>query len=317
MNEALIRTVDLTRFYGRKLGCRDVDLSVCAGEIFGLLGPNGAGKSTVMKLLTGLIRPSSGRASIMGYPVGSPASRRYVGFLPEGFRYHKWLTGGEILALHAALQGLPRRDAERRIAAKLELVGLSQARRQRFGAYSKGMQQRLGLAAALVAEPRLLFLDEPSAALDPMGRREVRNLLLELRRAGATVLLNSHLLGEVEMVCDRVAFMKEGRIAAHGSLADFLSESSLLEIEIRPRPSERAAARRETAEKLRAFGEPQVDGDRITLTMRDPARVPDVARVIVDAGVDLLRLAPRRRSLEDLFVSLMGRPRIEEREDRA
>ena len=317
MNPDPIQTYQLSRFYGSKVGCRDVNLSVRAGEIFGLLGPNGAGKSTVMKLLTGLMRPSSGGAHVMGHPISSPASRRHVGFLPEGFRYHKWLTGGEILRLHAALHGLPRRDTERRIAAKLQRVGLAEARDLRFAAYSKGMQQRLGLAAALVAEPRLVFLDEPSAALDPLGRREVRNLLLELRSGGTTVFLNSHLLGEVEMICDTVAFMKDGRIAASGSLADFLSEMSVLEIEIGPRASGAAAIVRDTASRLGEFGEPQVEHNRITLRMRDPARVPEVARLIVDSGVDLLRLAPRKRSLEDLFVSLMTDAGTGERADHA
>jgi ABC-2 type transport system ATP-binding protein len=275
-----------------------VTFSAKGGEIFGLLGPNGAGKSTIMKLLTGLIRPTGGSAQLMGYPIGSPRSRERVGFLPENFRFHKWLTGQEVLRFHGALHKLDKKTLEQQIDALLELVRLTQARAKRVKTYSKGMQQRLGIACALLGNPAVVFLDEPSAALDPLGRREVRGILTDLRRQGVTIFLNSHLLGEVEMVCDTVAVMKNSRIIAQGSLESLRTQSRIVEIQIGPFEPP-------LLQKLRSFGSVSRQEGKILLTLRNPAEVPEVARTIIREGVDLHGLTLRQDSLEDLFVSLM------------
>ncbi len=197
-----------------------VDLSVEEGQLVGLLGPNGAGKSTLVKIACGLVRPTSGRAEICGHPAGSRAASESLGYLAELFRFPGWARADEVLELHQRLAGSDAGAAER--SELLDLVGLADARDRRVEAMSKGMQQRLGIAQALVGDPRLLLLDEPTSALDPVGRRTVRELLEELRRRGVAVLLNSHLLSEVELVCDRVAIIAAGRLVAEGRPADLV-----------------------------------------------------------------------------------------------
>ena len=208
----------LTKRYGATEALRGVDLTVREGELVGLLGPNGAGKSTLVKIACGLVRPTSGRAEICGAPAGSPAARGALGYLAELFRFPGWATADELLTLHQRLAGSGGSAGER--AELLELVGLSEARERRIETMSKGMQQRLGIAQALVGRPALLLLDEPTSALDPAGRRTVRGLLTELRRRGVAVLLNTHLLSEVEQVCDRVAIIDRGLVVAAGSPAE-------------------------------------------------------------------------------------------------
>jgi ABC-2 type transport system ATP-binding protein len=209
---------ELSKRYGGTVALAAVDLEVQPGELVGLLGPNGAGKSTLVKIACGLVRPSGGAAQVAGEPAGSPAARATIGYLAELFRFPEWLRADELLGLHQRLAGSDGGADERR--ELLELVELTDAAGTRVGAMSKGMQQRLGIAQALVGTPRLLMLDEPTSALDPVGRRVVRDLLLELKRRGVAVLLNSHLLSEVERVCDRVAILVGGRIVARGSPAE-------------------------------------------------------------------------------------------------
>jgi ABC-2 type transport system ATP-binding protein len=208
----------LAKQYGSTVALAGVDLEVAPGELFGLLGPNGAGKSTLTKIACGLVRPTRGEASVDGAPAGSAAARAAIGYLAELFRFPGWLRAWELLELHQRLAGSPNGEAER--GELLELVGLADARDVRVEAMSKGMQQRLGIAQALVGSPRLLLLDEPTSALDPVGRRIVRDLLQELRKREVAVLLNSHLLSEVELVCDRVAILLGGRIVTQGSPAE-------------------------------------------------------------------------------------------------
>jgi ABC-2 type transport system ATP-binding protein len=209
---------ELVKRYGGTVALAGVELEVEPGELVGLLGPNGAGKSTLVKIACGLVRPSDGEASVAGHPAGSAEARAAIGYLAELFRFPEWLRADELLSLHQRLAGSGGGPAER--AELLELVGLDDATRTKVGAMSKGMQQRLGIAQALVGSPRVLMLDEPTSALDPVGRRIVRNLLLELKRRGVAVLLNSHLLSEVERVCDRVTILVGGRIVARGSPAE-------------------------------------------------------------------------------------------------
>jgi ABC-2 type transport system ATP-binding protein len=218
----------LTKRYGRIQALDDVSLEVQPGELVGLLGPNGAGKSTFVKIACGLIRASRGKAELCGAPAGSPAARSALGYLAELFRFPGWCSGDEVLHLHQRLVRSPGGERER--SELLELVGLTSARAMQVDAMSKGMQQRLGIAQALIGSPRVLLLDEPTSALDPAGRRTVRALLEELRGREIGVLLNSHLLSEVELVCDRVAILSRGRVVAAGSPEE-LSRPRGVEIE--------------------------------------------------------------------------------------
>jgi ABC-2 type transport system ATP-binding protein len=207
----------LEKRYGAVQALAGVDLEVGEGELVGLLGPNGSGKSTLVKIACGLVRPTKGSASVCGAPAGSAAARRSLGYLAELFRFPDWYSADELLELHQRLSGSPGGARER--AELLRLVGLAEARNRRVGAMSKGMQQRLGVAQALVGSPPLLLLDEPTSALDPVGRRTVRDLLDELRGRGVSVLLNSHLLSEVELVCDHVVILLRGRVVTRGTPA--------------------------------------------------------------------------------------------------
>jgi ABC-2 type transport system ATP-binding protein len=223
-----LEVTGLRKRYGRVEALGGVDLRLEHGELVGLLGPNGAGKSTLVKIACGLVRPTAGRAEILGRPSSSAAARKELGYLAELFRFPGWMSADELLALHQRLAGSDGGARER--ADLLELVGLAEAADRRIEGMSKGMQQRLGLAQALVGSPRVLLLDEPTSALDPIGRRDVRELLEELRRRGIGVLLNSHLLSEVELVCDRVAILSRGLLVAEGSPAE-LSRPRGVEVE--------------------------------------------------------------------------------------
>src|SRR3954452_11444650 len=215
----------LRKRYGRRTAVDDVSFSVARGEVLGLLGPNGAGKTSVIKMLLGLVRPDAGEVLLLGRRSSDPRSRAAVGYLPELFRYQPWLTPTGGLDLHVRLAKADVAAAERREC--LALVGLTDRADDRVGGFSKGMQQRLGLAVALVARPELVVLDEPTSALDPLGRADVRDLLLSLRARRIAVLLNSHLIGEVERVCDRVVILDRGRVAASGTLPELLGRREL------------------------------------------------------------------------------------------
>jgi ABC-2 type transport system ATP-binding protein len=232
MSQTVIETRQLTKDYGNGRGCRQITLSVGAGEAFGFLGPNGAGKSTFVKMLVGLIQPTSGTGTLLGEPIGSLAARQEIGYLPELYRYQEWLTGEEVLNLHAKLCRMDRFHAKTRISLLLEEVGLGKRGYDRVKRYSKGMQQRLGLACALLNDPKLLFLDEPASALDPVGRHEVRILLKKLKEQGKTIFLNSHLLEDVELLCDRVALLNNGQILTEGSVTEVLQEKARWHIRV-------------------------------------------------------------------------------------
>ena len=269
----------LTKRYGAKLALDAVDLEVEPGELLGLLGPNGAGKSTLTKIACGLVRASSGGAQVDGSPAGSAGARRSIGYLAELFRFPEWLSADELIALHQSLAG-SKGDARER-AELLELVGLADARETKVGAMSKGMQQRLGIAQALVGEPRLLMLDEPTSALDPVGRRIVRDLLTALRDRGVAVVLNSHLLSEVELVCDRVAILNNGRIVARGTPDEL----------VRPRGVEI-----ETGSGLFSY----------PTAVRD--QVPAIVAELVEQGEDVYEVRVLSSSLEDAYLEAVGGP---------
>jgi ABC-2 type transport system ATP-binding protein len=237
----------LAKRYGKIEALGGVDLAVDAGELVGLLGPNGAGKSTLVKIAAGLVRPSAGAATVCGAPAGSAAARASLGYLAELFRFPGWYSADELLALHQRLARSRGGEQERR--ELLELVGLSDARDRRVEAMSKGMQQRLGIAQALIGSPKVLFLDEPTSALDPAGRRTVRRLLEQLKERGVAVLLNSHLLSEIELVCDRVAILLGGRLVAEGAPSE-LARPRGIEIETDEGVRLFDAAAREDAPRL-------------------------------------------------------------------
>jgi ABC-2 type transport system ATP-binding protein len=293
-----IETHGLRKAYGSVVALDALDISVAAGEVFGFLGPNGAGKTTAVKLLLGLTRPSGGGGTVLGRPLGDRDARRRIGYLPELFRYQAWLTAREVLHLHASLAGLPTSRRRPEVDRVLALVGLAGRDRDRTGGFSKGMQQRLGLAAALLGDPALVILDEPTSALDPVGRDDVRAIIREARDRGSAVLLNSHLLGEVERLCDRVAIVNRGRVIAAGSLAELLGEQAV-RLRITGLPAEGLAA-------LAGFGSVSSD-DEGWLVVRpvDPERIPDLVATVVGAGGRVHGVDPARRSLEALFLGLV------------
>ncbi|MDI6816921.1 MAG: ABC transporter ATP-binding protein [Actinomycetota bacterium] len=292
----VIETHDLTKVYGEKIGCEKICLSVGEGQIFGFLGPNGAGKSTFVKMLVGLIKPTSGTAKLLGAPLGDVAARRRLGFLPENFRYQDWLSGRELLYYHAALAFIPRHERVSRIDEVLRMVKLSAAADGKIKTYSKGMQQRIGIAAALISDPDLLFLDEPTSALDPIGRLEVREIITSLRDRGKAVFLNSHLLSELEMICDSVAIIKGGRVVEEGTLTELLK--GRVEVEV-------------TASQLNGSMERVVEGLGRVLSGADTSvlveldnedMIPVLAARIIEAGGKLYNLSRKKRTLEELFL---------------
>jgi ABC-2 type transport system ATP-binding protein len=299
MTEVAIQTHALRKEFGRSVAVSDLWLEVLRGEVFGFLGPNGAGKTTSVKMLLGLVRPTSGTGRVLGAALGERRVRSRVGFLPEHFRFHDCLTARELLRMHGRLLGLRGEAFERRIEELLARVNLQGAADRLLRQMSKGMLQRLGLAQALIGEPELVFLDEPTSGLDPLGRLLVRELIEELRARGATVFLNSHLLGEVEAICDRVVFVKEGRAVHELSLAE--KEGSLdVELTIDRVDSD-------TLQGLSAFGSNvRHDGNTVRLRAASDAVMPEIARWLVGRGVGIFALGTRRKSLEDWFVEVMG-----------
>jgi ABC-2 type transport system ATP-binding protein len=298
-----IATSSLHKAFGRRVALHDLTLQVGAGEVFGFLGPNGAGKTTAMKILLGLVHPSGGQALLFGRPPTQPAVRGRVGYLPEHFRFQEWATGAELLDFHGRLSGLGRAERAERIPEVLERVGLAGRGGERVRRYSKGMTQRLGLALAILHRPDLVLLDEPTSALDPVGRRDVRGLVRELAAAGVTVFLNSHLLTEVEVVCDRVAIVSQGRVVASGPLDDLAGAATQL----------RLLLDRVDADLLELVGRhgqvARVDGTAVTLEVDSLDVAPDLATVLVGSGYRLYGLVPVQRSLEDVFVDLVGEVR--------
>jgi ABC-2 type transport system ATP-binding protein len=289
----------LAKRYGHTDALIDLTLRVEPGEVFGFLGPNGAGKTTAVKLLLGLARATGGGGSVLGAPLGDRHARAGIGYLPELFRYQPWLRAREVVELHRRLQGVDGGGRSPDVASLLELVGLADRAEDQVGGFSKGMQQRLGLGVALLGAPRLVILDEPTSALDPVGRADVRTIVRRAADAGSTIFLNSHLLTEVERVCDRVAIVDHGRVLASGRIDDLLGQSS-----VRVRATDLAAA--DVAE-LRRFGRVAAGEDGwLTVSGIDPDRVPDLVAAIVGAGGRVHAVESGRATLEDLFMRLVG-----------
>ena len=288
----------LRKRYGRQHAVEDVSLEVARGDVVGLLGPNGAGKTSVIKMLLGLVRPDAGEVLLLGRPATDPAARVRVGYLPELFRYQPWLSAAEVLTLHVRLSGIDVTAQDQREC--LSLVGLAKRERDRVGGFSKGMQQRLGLAVALVARPDLVVLDEPTSALDPLGRADVRDIVLALKERGVAVLLNSHLIGEVERVCDRVVILDRGRVAASGTLAELLGQR-----ELRLQLTDLSPA---ADARLAATGKVERAGDWFSLALPaddDGAAVPDLVRDLAALGARVHAVEPARISLEARLLGIL------------
>jgi len=288
----------LRKRYRKQTAVDDVSFTVGRGEVVGLLGPNGAGKTSVIKMMLDLVRPDAGEVLLLGRPARDRRSRARVGYLPELFRYQPWLTATEVLNLHVRLAGVAVPAAEQH--ESLALVGLADRAGDRVGGFSKGMQQRLGLAVALVARPDLVVLDEPTSALDPVGRADVRDLLLSLKARGVAVLLNSHLIGEVERVCDRVVILDKGRVAAAGTLAELLGRRELRLTLDGVGPAAQA--------RLTAAGELAHRGDSYTVALPaepDATTVPDLVADLVRLGVQVHAVEPGRISLEERLLNIL------------
>ena len=295
----IIETDGLAKRYGRADALVDLTMRVDAGEVFGFLGPNGAGKTTAVKLLLGLARPTRGRGTVLGAPLGDRAARRHIGYLPELFRYQPWLRAREVLELHGRLIGGGIDRSRQAVDRILEEVGLADRADDLVGGFSKGMQQRLGLGVALLGAPALIVLDEPTSALDPVGRADVRAIIRRARDAGSTVFLNSHLLTEVERVCDRVAIVDRGRVLADGRLDDLLGVSA-----VRIRVTDLAA---DALAPLARFGPTTASDDGwLTISGIDPSAIPDVVGAIVAAGGRVHAVDPGRATLEDRYLELIG-----------
>ena len=294
-----IAATGLRKAYRGRPALDGVDLHVGPGQVVGLLGPNGAGKTTIVKSLLGMVHLDAGAATLLGRPVGDPDARRQLGYLPEQFQYPGWLDGRQVLETHARLLGLPVAEQPAAIAEALRLVGLSGRADERVAGYSKGMQQRLGLATAVLGRPVLVILDEPTSALDPMGRREVRDLIRALRDRGTAVLLNSHLLGEVEQVCDHVVILDRGRVVQSGALAD-VAVGAEVRVSLERLDDDAVSV-------LQGFGRITArDADTALVALDDVAAVPALAAALVRRGHGIRGLVPLQRSLEDVFVDLVG-----------
>jgi ABC-2 type transport system ATP-binding protein len=295
-----IETTGLRKQFGSKVAVRGLSLKVRRGEIFGFLGPNGAGKSTSIKMLLGLVKPTSGQAQILGCPFANVEIRRKVGFLPEDFRFYDWLTASELLALHGRLSGLTPAQLRERVPAYLDLVGLTPHRDRRLRGFSKGMMQRIGLAQALIHEPELVFLDEPTSGLDPMGRHLVRDIIRSERNRGASVFLNSHLLSEVEITCDTVVFIKQGEVIGTRDLRS----SPEGEIHVHVRANN---LRQELLAGLSQWANStQLQDDRLTFSTNSMDSLPEILRYLVSSHVDVFEFTPQRLSLEESFLKIMG-----------
>jgi ABC-2 type transport system ATP-binding protein len=313
---------DVRKTYrGGVLALRGVSMHVPRGQIFGLLGPNGAGKSTLVKIMLSVVRPTHCTGTLLGKPVGDRHALARIGFLPESHRFPRYLTGRQILDFFGALSLVNRRDRRARSSALLELVGMSDAADRRIGTYSKGMAQRIGLAQAMMNDPDLLFLDEPTDGVDPVARRQIRDVLLALRRAGKTVFINSHLLSELELICDRVAIMLGGQVVSSGTIDELSLDRAGYEIELANLNGDAAtavgaalgvsfAASSTTPPTTVSIGESlgaTLQGSVLRVGAREPEQVQPVIDRLRAAGLIIRRLQLVRPTLEDLFIEAVDR----------
>lgn len=288
----------LRKVYQQIIAVDDISLVTYRGEAFGFLGPNGAGKSTVVKILTGLVAPTKGTVRVLGQPLNHIETRRRVGYLPEFPSFHRWLKARDFLEFHGRLYGLKSAILEKRITEVLAMVGLAGREHQKLGTFSKGMLQRIGLAQAIIGKPDLVILDELVSGLDPVGQRDMRELLRELKAEGTSIFLNSHLLADVEAICDRVAIINQGRILKVGAPAELFDKKKVFEVRV-DRVSE------ELLQRLRAVSLDiqRADDDpcRLLIEIQHEEQSADIADIVHASGARLYTLAPRHLSLEQIF----------------
>jgi ABC-2 type transport system ATP-binding protein len=300
MSIPAIETEELRKVFGDRAAVKGLTLQAEQGEVFGFLGPNGAGKTTSMKMLLGLVAPTSGTASLLGATIGDRQTRARIGFLPEHFRFQDWLTAREFLLLHGQLLGMESGDLKTRLDELLERVGLTPFRNKLLRTFSKGMLQRIGLAQALMNRPALVFLDEPTSGLDPVGRRLVRDIIRELKEQGTCVFLNSHLLSEIEVTCDRVAFIRHGEVIRAIEMASL--EKNLSRVTIRA-----AGLSQESIAGLARWGENiQSSNGQLVMTLRREGDLPEITRYLVSQDAEVYAITPNRMSLEEIFIETVG-----------
>ena len=293
-----VHTQDLAKRYGKTVALSGLTMSVRRAEVFGFLGPNGAGKTTAVKLLVGLALPTAGEGWVLGAPIGDLQTRRRLGYLPELFRYQGWMKAREVLGLHCELSRMARSEWKKEIDLALDMVGLADRADDRVEGFSKGMQQRLGLGVALLGRPELVLLDEPTSALDPVGRHDVREIIRQLKARGTAVFLNSHLLSEVEQICDRLAVVDHGRVIATGTMSQILGQDGAVRVRVTGLPAPSRAA-------LGEFGNLEDEGEWLTFRGLHPDRVPQLVNEIVRQGGRVYAVEPRHETLEDRFLQLL------------
>jgi ABC-2 type transport system ATP-binding protein len=302
--EIVLRTEALRKtfrvgFWGRQMTAVDhLDLEVRKGEIFGFLGPNGAGKTTTLKMLMGLIYPTSGKAWVLGQKIGDVAMKHHVGFLPEAPYFYDYLTAEEFLRFYGQLFGLGGRLLSERIDMLLNIVGLSDARRLQLRKFSKGMLQRIGIAQALINDPHLLILDEPMSGLDPVGRKEIRDLILCLKEQGKTIFFSSHILHDAEVLCDRVGILLKGRLVALGKVSELINARSTRSVEVVVEGLDP-----EGVERVRKLVQSvMTQGERVLAILQNQNQVNEVLDLIRLRKATLISVTPQKSSLEDLFM---------------
>jgi ABC-2 type transport system ATP-binding protein len=299
----IIQTDNLTKQFDGKGGFVDISLSIKEGEVFSFLGKNGAGKSTFIRTLLGILYPTSGKGEILGKPIGDVNARGKVGYLPELFQYHNWLSGYELLFNHGLLYKMNKIDIKERIEVVLDTVGLKGHEHKKIKEYSKGMKQRIGLGCAILSDPLLLFLDEPTSALDPLGRKQVRDIILKLKDEGKTIFLNTHLLSEVELVSDRVAIIDKGSIKKIGTINELLLSSVVLSV---------GNCNERIINELKKFdSNPKVKGNEIELCVENDELLPQIAASIVKNDGLLYMMKRKENLLEELFIKTVGEEGIE------
>jgi len=300
VSDAVINIEGVRKTYrGNVEALRGVSLKVPKGQIFGLLGPNGAGKSTLVKVLLSIVRPTQCHGEMLGQRVGHKATLARVGYLPEHARFPEYLKGGEVIRYVAGLSGVSRSDARRKSEELLDIVGMRDWAGRKMGSYSKGMKQRIGLAQALVNNPEIVFLDEPTDGVDPKGRMEMRSVLNMMKEEGRTVFINSHLLGELEMICDSVAIMDQGQIVRQGTIEDLTDKTRHYEINVRGNLSD------EIASELKSHAV-DVAGDILTMYEKDAEKVQPVIDILRSANITITSMSEARQSLEELFMESVG-----------
>jgi ABC-2 type transport system ATP-binding protein len=305
----VIETRELRKEYGRIQALKGVSLRVEKGQIYGLLGQNGAGKTTLIKILLGIVKRTDGDAQLLGSPAGTTAIRRRVGYLPEDHQFPGYHTGYSLMDFYGQLYGVPRDDRRVRIPETLEEVGIAGRMHSKIKSYSKGMKQRLGIAQAMLHDPEVIFLDEPTDGVDPLGRREIRELMARLKEKGHTIFVNSHLLGEVELICDRVAILQRGQLIREGTIAELTAQKGRFEIGLAPgqRFPETEATQLGYAVKLltqptgKKGAPPSLELWEIGL--RDGQSVDALIRMISEKGLNLRHLLEKKMTLEDAFLA--------------